>query len=176
MIAAACRDGERLRFAYRRRDGTETPARGRAALAGQPRAAAGTSSPGTAGARTGAASASTASTRPPPTGVRFARARCPATDPAAFVRASITGAPNRHEARVTLRAPAQAMARRVPAQWGTIKPIDAETLRVPHRRRRPRWLALRVAMLGVDFEVHEPPELLEHLQALADRLERAVRP
>jgi hypothetical protein len=31
-------------------------------------------------------------------------------------------------------------------------------------------------MLGVDFEVHEPPELIEHLQALADRLERAIRP
>jgi len=29
------------------------------------------------------------------------------------------------------------------------------------------WLALRIAMLGVDFEVHEPPELVEHLCALA---------
>ena len=32
-----------------------------------------------------------------------------------------------------------------------------------------------MAMLGVDFEVHEPPELVEHLQALADRLKRAIR-
>ena len=37
------------------------------------------------------------------------------------------------------------------------------------------WLALRIAMLGVDFEVHEPPELIEHLRALADRLSRAAR-
>ena len=29
-------------------------------------------------------------------------------------------------------------------------------------------------MLGVDFEVHEPPELVEHLRALASRLTRAV--
>ena len=29
-------------------------------------------------------------------------------------------------------------------------------------------------MLGVDFEVHEPPELIEHLQALAGRLGRAT--
>ena len=36
------------------------------------------------------------------------------------------------------------------------------------------WLALRVAMLGVDFEVREPPELIEHLQAIADRLSRAA--
>jgi hypothetical protein len=27
-------------------------------------------------------------------------------------------------------------------------------------------------MLGVDFEVHEPPELVEHVRALASRLER----
>ena len=29
-------------------------------------------------------------------------------------------------------------------------------------------------MLGVEFEVHEPPELVEHLQALAARLGRAT--
>ena len=29
-------------------------------------------------------------------------------------------------------------------------------------------------MLGVEFEVHEPPELVEHLQALAGRLARAT--
>jgi hypothetical protein len=31
-------------------------------------------------------------------------------------------------------------------------------------------------MLGVDFEVHEPPELVEHLRTLAERLERAPPP
>jgi hypothetical protein len=29
-------------------------------------------------------------------------------------------------------------------------------------------------MLGVDFEVHEPPELVEHLRALGGRLTRAA--
>ena len=102
-------------------------------------------------------------------------ARAAGQGPAAYVRASITGAPNRYEARVTLRAPAQAMAGRVPAQWGTIRPLDAETCEYRTGDDDLRWLALRVAMLGVDFEVHEPPELIEHLQALADRLERAIR-
>ena len=36
------------------------------------------------------------------------------------------------------------------------------------------WLAMRVAMLGVDFDVHEPPELVEHLLALGRRLARAA--
>jgi len=34
------------------------------------------------------------------------------------------------------------------------------------------WLAMRVGMLGVDFDVHEPPELVERLHALAQRFER----
>ena len=38
------------------------------------------------------------------------------------------------------------------------------------------WLAARIAMLGVEFEVHEPPELIEHLQALSARLARAAQP
>jgi len=29
-------------------------------------------------------------------------------------------------------------------------------------------------MLGVDFDLHEPPELVEHVQALARRLARAA--
>jgi predicted DNA-binding transcriptional regulator YafY len=37
-----------------------------------------------------------------------------------------------------------------------------------------RWLAIRIAMLGVDFEVHEPPELLDELRALGLRLTRAA--
>jgi hypothetical protein len=31
-------------------------------------------------------------------------------------------------------------------------------------------------MLGVDFEVREPPELIEHLAALAKRVGRAATP
>ena len=38
VIAAACRDHERLRFTYRARDDADEPPRGRAALAGQRRA------------------------------------------------------------------------------------------------------------------------------------------
>jgi hypothetical protein len=33
---------------------------------------------------------------------------------------------------------------------------------------------VRIVMLGVDFEVHEPPELVRHLGALGDRLKRGA--
>ncbi|MBA3839847.1 MAG: hypothetical protein H0X55_06060 [Thermoleophilaceae bacterium] len=34
------------------------------------------------------------------------------------------------------------------------------------------WLAIRIGMLGVDLEVHEPPELVERFRELAGRFGR----
>jgi predicted DNA-binding transcriptional regulator YafY len=100
--------------------------------------------------------------------------RLPAKDAAAYVEQSIAGAPNRFEALVTLHAPAEEIAGRVPAYWGAIEPIDERTCEYRAGDDDLRWLALRIAMLGVDFEVHEPPELVDHLRALALRLRRAA--
>ena len=41
-------------------------------------------------------------------------------------------------------------------------------------RNRVEWLALRMAMLGVEVEVHEPPELIAALRELSGRLGRAA--
>ena len=35
-------------------------------------------------------------------------------------------------------------------------------------------LAVYLGMLGVDFEILDPPELVEHVRALADRYRRAT--
>src|SRR5262249_18498655 len=64
---------------------------------------------------------------------------------------------------------------RFPAYWGTIERLDARTCRYRTGDDDLGWLALRIAMLGVDFEVHEPPGLVEHLRVLSDRLGRAAR-
>ena len=113
--------------------------------------------------------------KPVSTGVRFVPHRLPAKDAAAYVKQSIAGAPNRFEAIVTLHAPAGALTSRVPAHWGALEPIDAHTCTYRTGDDDLRWLAWRIAMLGVDFEVHEPPELIEYLRALAFRLARAAR-
>ena len=62
----------------------------------------------------------------------------------------------------------------MPHYWGTIEPIDERTCRYRTGDDELGWLAIRIAMLDVDFEVHEPPELGERLGALADRLRRAT--
>jgi predicted DNA-binding transcriptional regulator YafY len=173
LIAAACRDSECLRFGYRRRDGTGSRRdvephslinHGRRwYLVAWDR--------GREDWRTFRIDRLTG---PTATGVRFAPRTLPAKDAAAYVEQSITAAPSRYEAVVTLHAPAEQMARDVPAHWGTIEPLDAHTCEYRVGDDDLGWLALRVAMLGVDFEVREPPELLEHLRALALRLRRAA--
>ena len=65
-------------------------------------------------------------------------------------------------------------AERFGARWGTVEPIDAEAASTAPATTTSDWLTLRIAMIGAEFEVHEPPELVEGLRALAGRVGRAV--
>ena len=173
-IATACRDGECLRFAYRSRDGTDSRRR---------------VEPHTLVhlARRWYLLAWDLDrddwrtfrvdrlTKPASTGARFTPRTLPAKDAASYVERSIAGAPSRFRARVTLHAAADQIAKRLPPHAGTLEAIDDQHCRYETGDDDLAWLALRLAMLGVEFDVHEPPELAEHLQALADRLQRAAR-
>ena len=173
LIAAACRDSERVRFAYRGREGAESRREvephsvvnlgRRWYLAAWDR--------GRGDWRTFRLDRLS---RPASTGVRFAPRDLPAKDAAAYVTQSISAAPTRYAARITLHAPADAVRERFGAQWGTIVPIDDERCEYRTGDDDLDWLALRVAMLGVDFEVHEPPELVAHVRAMARRLGKAA--
>ena len=113
-------------------------------------------------------------TKPASMGVRFAPRELPAKDAPDYVEQSISRAPTRFEASVTLHAPAEEISRRVPWYGGSLDPIDDTTCRLRTGDDDLGWLAIRIAMLDVDFEVHEPPELRERLVALADRFRRAA--
>jgi predicted DNA-binding transcriptional regulator YafY len=172
VIAAACRDRERLRFAYQRRDGTRSRRdvepdsllnHGRRwYLVGWDR--------GREDWRTFRIDRMGA---PASSGVRFTPRKLPAKDAATFLQRSITSAPNRYEARVTVHAPAETLARRFPRHWGSVVAIDAHTCELQTGDDDLAWLALRIATLGADFDVHEPPELREQLLELAARITRA---
>jgi predicted DNA-binding transcriptional regulator YafY len=173
LIAAACRDSECVRFAYRSRDGTESRREVEAhALVNLGRrwylVAWDRRREDWRTFRVDRV------TKPASTGVRFVPRKLPAKDAAAYVRKSITEAPHSFEARVTLHATADELAGRVPSYWGTVRPIDGSTCEYRTGDDDLGWLALRIAMLGVDFEVDEPPELAEHLRLLSDRLRRAT--
>ena len=173
VIAAACRDRERLRFGYERRDGTQSRRevephslvhQGRRwYLVAWDR-----------GREDWRSFRVDRLTRPSPSGLRFDARKLPAKDAAEYVRRSITSMPNRFEALVIVRASADELADRVPAYWGEVTPIDSRTCEFRTGDDDLGWLAVRIAMLGVDFEVREPPELIEHVRGLASRLERAA--
>jgi predicted DNA-binding transcriptional regulator YafY len=112
--------------------------------------------------------------RPSVDGRRFAPRALPARDAASFVERSIADRPNRFQARVRLHAPVEQVSRRLSPYAGTIEPIDERSCRYETGDDDIGWLALRVAMLGVDFEIEEPPELGDALRELAGRLARAA--
>jgi hypothetical protein len=111
---------------------------------------------------------------PGPAGGRVEPRALPAADAAAFVTESMAAAPRVHEARLTLGAPAEAVRARAPAGWGTVTPIDEASCEYRTGDDDLDWLALRVLMLGADFELHEPPELAERLRELSARVERGT--
>jgi predicted DNA-binding transcriptional regulator YafY len=173
-IAAACRDRECLRFAYRSRDGTDTRRdvephslinRGlRWYLVAWDR--------GREDWRTFRVDRMAP---PRSSGARFQPRRLPARDVAAYVEQSIASVRSRFEARVVLHVPAAEIESRFPARWGTVEPIDERCCSFATGDDDLGWLAMRIAMLGVDFHVVEPPELLEQLRVLSTRLDRAAQ-
>jgi predicted DNA-binding transcriptional regulator YafY len=109
-----------------------------------------------------------------PAGSRFEPRPLPDDDPAAFVAANLSGAPSRYQARVTLHVPADQVAERSLFLGSTVEAIDDRTCELRTGDDSLDWLAVRVGMLGVDFEVHEPPELVARMRELAARFERAA--
>jgi hypothetical protein len=79
--------------------------------------------------------------------------------------------------RLTLHASAEAMRKRVP-NWGPpppFEPVDDERCEYRTGDDNLDWLCARIMMLGVDFDVDGPPELVEHLVVLGQRLGRLGR-
>jgi predicted DNA-binding transcriptional regulator YafY len=109
---------------------------------------------------------------PQDTGIRFVPRDPP--DAASFVAAAVTAAQYQLRARVLMHAPAHVVAEQVPPTSGVIEPVDVDTCLLTTGADALDSIAFHLAWLGVDFTVLEPPELIEHVRALADRLRRAV--
>jgi len=108
-----------------------------------------------------------------PTGPRFAPRDPPDGDVATYLLRGVGSATWRHRARVTVHAPATAVAGRLPPAV-LVEAVDEHTCIVNVGSDTPQMLAVYLGMLDVDFEVGEPPELVRQLRALADRYRRAI--
>ena len=173
VVATAARDRQRISFRYTSHDGTQ------ATRAAEPHHLVPTGrrwyllgwDPASNGWRTFRADRITS---PQITGPRFTPRDPPGGDGAAFVSRSVSSAPYRYQARIRLHLPVQAAAERLPPTVGHLE-ADGEHACILHTgAESPDMLAIYVAILGAEFEILDPPELAEHLLALAGRLTRAA--
>jgi predicted DNA-binding transcriptional regulator YafY len=173
LITAACRDHERLRFDYRSHDGTASlrvvePYRlvnwGRRwylVAWDTERADWRTFRVDRIAPRT-------------PTGPRFPPRDLP-DDAADHVMRGVSAAAWRYRARVTVHAPAEAIAERITPAVGTVEAVDDHTCVLATGSDTLESIAVHLGLLGVDFTVSDPPELRTHVKELAERYRRAVQ-
>ena len=164
VIAAACRDHERLRFSYRERRReveplrlVHTPHRWYLVAWDVERA----------DWRTYRVDRIDA---PPTTGRRFTPRPPPAEDLGAYVSTAISSAPYTHRARLLLHVSAAEAATRISPTVGRIEPADDRSCILHTGSHSLDEIALYVALMDVGFDVLDPPELAERIRTLGDRL------
>jgi predicted DNA-binding transcriptional regulator YafY len=173
MIAAACRDHERVRFLYRTHDGrksrrTVEPYRLVHLARRWYLVAWDVDREDWRTFRVDRIAARLSTDR------RFTPRKLPDRDIGAYVAAAVASARDRYQARIVLHAPLAEVAKRVPPSYGTLEALGDDTCLL---RTGADWLgglAVYVALIGVDFEVLEPPELAEQIRVLAERFRRAT--
>ncbi|RCG21923.1 WYL domain-containing protein [Sphaerisporangium album] len=173
VLAAACRDRERLRFDYRAHDGSATvrtvePHRlvswGRRwylvawdvdrqdwrtfrADRVEPRT---------------------------PTGPRFPPRDPPEGGAAAHVARGVSAAAWRYRTRVLVHAPAEVVTERINPAVGVVEAVDAHTCVLDTGADSLHTIAVYLGMLDLDFQVTDPPELVEHMRDITARYARAT--
>jgi predicted DNA-binding transcriptional regulator YafY len=107
-------------------------------------------------------------------GGRGAARRLPADTAAAYLVDTVLAQAATYEAVVTVDAPAADVRARVGDAAATVEPVGGDRSRFRSHAETAPWLAARLAALGCDFTVEGPPELVEQLAELGDRLRRAT--
>lgn len=77
-------------------------------------------------------------------------------------------------ARITIDASADDVLSRINAAVGVVESVDETTSVLVTGADSVETIAVYIGMLGLDFHVTEPPELIEQLRVLGDRYARSV--
>jgi predicted DNA-binding transcriptional regulator YafY len=109
---------------------------------------------------------------PTVTGARFAPRRLPAEDAAAFVLAGLGARPRPYEVEVEVRAPAVEVAAHV-GRWGAVTALSPGSCVLRMTTDNLDWPAMALGSLGIDFTVRSPAELLDHVHRWAALFARA---
>ncbi|WP_035858917.1 helix-turn-helix transcriptional regulator [Cryptosporangium arvum] len=109
-----------------------------------------------------------------PPGPRFVPRTPPDLDIGAYASWAVGVQQYRYQARFTMHAPAERVAAKVSAEAGLIEAIDDHSCTLRSGSNSLDGLAFHVTLLGFEFTVHEPPELIERFRVLRDRMSGAL--
>ncbi|MET9676252.1 YafY family protein [Streptomyces sp. NPDC006482] len=110
----------------------------------------------------------------PPHGPRFPPREPPADDLAAYVSKGVSGAAYATEVVVRLLVPHAEAAAVVGPMDGVLEPDGEGACLLRTGANNLHVAVVHVVLMGLDFEVVEPPELTERVRDLRDRLSRAL--
>ncbi len=95
-----------------------------------------------------------------------------APDAASYVRRSITTSPYRYTARVRYQAPVEAIERLFPAASVDVEPDGPDACIVTTGADDPERMVLYLALPSCEFDILEPPEVIEAARMMGARLLR----
>jgi predicted DNA-binding transcriptional regulator YafY len=109
-----------------------------------------------------------------PGGPRFTPVELPGGDYTAFVLREVAFAGWTVHARIRVDAPAAAVLARINPAVGVVEAVDDHTCVLVTGADSVELIAVYIGMLGMDFYVDGPPELVRQLAVVGERYRRAV--
>ena len=109
-----------------------------------------------------------------PGGRRFTARPLPGGDYTAFVLREVAFSGWTVHARIAVDAPAEDVLARINPTVGVVESVDADHCVLVTGADSVEMVAVYVGMLGLDFHVTEPPELVEQLRRVGERYRRAT--
>jgi predicted DNA-binding transcriptional regulator YafY len=108
------------------------------------------------------------------TGARFTARPLTDAEAEALVARGVPPEARKFQARIVVHAPAQQIAERIGPWIGSVEALDDDRCVLVTGAERVEDIAVHLGWLGCDFQVTEPPELVNTLRALAARYAAAA--
>lgn len=108
------------------------------------------------------------------TGRRFEPRPLEGEDYTTFVLRDVASTGWNVHARITVFASAAEVLSRIHAAVGIVESVDDSTCVLVTGADSLEVIAVYIGMLGLDFQVTEPPALVEHLRVIGERYRRAI--
>ena len=107
---------------------------------------------------------------PRATRIAFQARPIPGGEAAEYVLRSLRSRPMRYQVVATLRAPAEEIEPRLRFGEAEVEPIDKQSCKLSMQGDALEWLAFFLIWLDVDFEISQPPELVDYLAGVSRRI------